>query len=108
MTGSGADNTGASNDIDEILSEYGANRALAYRNYGDTPLYSTDAENLKTEAKQAIQNLIAQEATKAQLQIVERILEAGDGTDFVNQMANAVGELAKIYGELTADKESKE
>lgn len=43
--------------LEDILTEYGANRALAYRNYGDKPPYSKDAENLKAEAKQALKDL---------------------------------------------------
>lgn len=52
--------------VEEILSEYGANRALAYRNYGDKPPYSTDAENLKAKAKQSILALIQDEVRKGQ------------------------------------------
>lgn len=43
-----------SKSLDEILGEYGAMRALAYRQHGDTEAYSKEAEKLKAGTAAAI------------------------------------------------------
>lgn len=60
------------------------------------------------EAGDALEALLSAERVEAQTQVIERILEAGNGETWDIQMAGAVGEVARIHSELTTLKGGKE